>query len=61
MVQNSAFTMVWRGYSYSNVTKYFKLNNYNKFYSKMVIVMTGKMSDNSNLPGYADFTIRLFP
>ena len=48
-------------YSYSNMTNYFKLNNYCKFYSKTVIVDTAIMSDNSNVPGYVDFTHEIFP
>ena len=49
-----------RGYSYSNMTYCFKMNNYYKFYGKRVIVMTAIMSDNSNPPGYADFTHKIF-
>ena len=38
-------------YSYSNMTNYFKMNYYCKFYGKMVIGATATMSDNSELPG----------
>ena len=57
--------MVWGGgggYPYSNMTNYFKVNNYHKFYSKTVIVTTAIMSNNSKLyPCYADFTHEIFP
>ena len=43
------------------MTNYFKLNNYCKFYSKTVSVMRAIMSDNSNVPGYAEFTHEIFP
>ena len=50
---------VYRGlggsYSYSNMTNYFKLNNYCKFYCKTFIVMAAIMSDNRERPGYAVF------
>ena len=49
-----------RGYYYFNMTNYFKMNNYFKFYGKTFIVMTAIMSDNSELPGYADFTREVF-
>ena len=42
------------------MTNYFKMNNYCKYYGKMVIVTTAIMSDNSKLPGYADFTPEVF-
>ena len=35
-----------RGYSYSNMTNYFKMNNYCKFYCKRFIVTTAIMNDN---------------
>ena len=34
------------GYSYSNMTNYFKMNKYHKFYCKTFIVTTATMSDN---------------
>ena len=43
-------------YSYSNMTNYFKMNNYCKFHGDTVIVMTAIMSDY-----YADFTHEIFP
>ena len=47
-------------YSYSNLTNYFKMNNYCKFYGKTVIFTTAVMHDNLELPGYADFTCEVF-
>ena len=50
---------VYRGlggdYSYSNMTNYFKMNNYSKFYCKTFIVTTAIMSDKRELQGYAVF------
>ena len=43
------------GYSYSNMTHYFKINNYDKFYCKTCIGTTAIMSDNRELQGYAGF------
>ena len=43
------------GYSYSNVTNYFKMNNYCKFYGKTFIVTRAIMNDNRELQGYAVF------
>ena len=43
------------GYSYSNMTNYFKMNNHCKFYGITFIVMAAIMSDNRELQGYAVF------
>ena len=37
------------GYSYSNMTYYFKMNNYCKFYGKTFIVTRAITSDNREL------------
>ena len=46
---------VYRGlggdYSYSNMTNYFKMTNYSKFYCKTVIVTTAIMSDKKGVTG----------
>ena len=44
-----------RGYSYSNMINYFKMNNYCEFYGKVFIVTTAIMSENKELQGYAVF------
>ena len=50
---------VYRGfggcYSYSNMTNYFKMNNYCKFYCMTFIVTTAIMSDNRESQCYAVF------
>ena len=56
MVEFCVYYGLRGGYSYSNMTNYFKMNNNYTFYGKTGIVMTAIMSNNSNLPGYADFT-----
>ena len=43
------------GYSYSNMTNYFKLINYCKFYCKTFIVKTAIMGDNRGSQDYAVF------
>ena len=43
------------GYFYSNMTNYFKMNNYAKFYCKTFIAMTAIMSDKKEQQGYAVF------
>ena len=55
MVKFCVYHGLGGGYSYSNMTDYFKMNNYCKFYCKMFIVTTATMSDNRELPGYAVF------
>ena len=42
-------------YSYSNMTNYFKMNSYSKFYCKTVIVTTAIMSDKREKQDYAVF------
>ena len=55
MVKFCVYHGLGGGYSYSNMTNYFKMHNYCKFYCKMFIVTTDIMSDNRELPGYAVF------
>ena len=55
MVKFCVYRGLGGGYSYSNMTNYFKMHNYCKFYCKMFIVTTAIMSDNRELPGYAVF------
>ena len=46
MVKLCVYHSLGGGYSYSNMTNYFKMNNYCKFYCKTFIVTTAIMSDN---------------
>ena len=59
LLQTMVKFCVYRGlggdYSYSNMTNYFKMNNYSKFYCKTVIVTTAIMSDKREYQGYAVF------
>ena len=41
-------------YSDSNMTNYFKMNNYCKYYGNTFIVMTTIVSDNREMLGYAE-------
>ena len=55
MVKFCLYHGVGGGYSYSNMTNNFKMNNYCKFYCKTFIVTRDIMSDNRELQGYAVF------
>ena len=55
MVKFCVYRGLGGGYCYFNMTNYFKMHNYCKFYCKMFIVTTAIMSDNRELPGYAAF------
>ena len=46
MVKFCVYHGLGGGYSYFNMTNYFKMNNYCKFYCKTLIVRTAIMSDN---------------
>ena len=54
MVKLCVYHGLGGGYSYSNMTNYFKMNNYCIFYCKTLIVMTAIMGDNRELQGYCN-------
>ena len=60
MVKFCVYRGLGSGYSYTNMTNFFKMNNYCIFYCKTFIVTTAIMGDNSESKVTLYFTGELF-